>query len=129
MPKTVEIPPSIVAFLAVMGDQRERPGNASRVADVCAAIGVAERTLRLHCLKHLGMSPHRYLWLRRMNRARDVLATADPMATSVTEVAGNCGFTELGRFSVAYRNLFGESPSATLRKRELALCDTEMTGA
>ena len=33
---------------------------------------------------------------------------------SVTDIALRCGFTHLGRFSVAYRTRFGESPSETL---------------
>jgi AraC-like DNA-binding protein len=85
------------------------------VAEICSAIGVADRTLRLHCLEHLGMSPHRYLWLRRMHLARRALASADPVKTTVTTIANDCGFAELGRFAVAYRRLFGESPSRTLR--------------
>jgi AraC-like DNA-binding protein len=62
------------------------------------------------------MSPTRYLWLRRMHLARRALRMADPEATTVTEIATNYGFWELGRFSVAYRALFGESPSASLRR-------------
>lgn len=86
------------------------------LAEVCAAIGVSDRTLRLHCQEQLGMSPHRYLWLRRMNVVRRALSLADSAAKTVTEIANDHGFAELGRFAVAYRNLFGESPSITLRR-------------
>jgi AraC-like DNA-binding protein len=63
------------------------------------------------------MSPKRYLWLRRMHLTQRALRNADPEMTSVTEIATNYGFWELGRFSVTYRQLFGESPSITLRRR------------
>jgi AraC-like DNA-binding protein len=94
----------------------EAAGQPLYLTEVCARIGVQERTLRNHCLEYLGMSPHRYLWLRRMNQARRALSLADPAEKTVTTVANDYGFWELGRFSVAYRKLFGESPSATLRK-------------
>jgi AraC-like DNA-binding protein len=84
------------------------------VTDVCADIGVSERTLRLYCQEQLGMGPHRYLWLRRMNLARRTLTLADATTKTVTEIANDSGFGELGRFAVAYRTLFGESPSARL---------------
>jgi len=42
--------------------------------------------------------------------------SADPTARTVAEVATAHGFWELGRFSVAFRKLFGESPSVTLRR-------------
>jgi AraC-like DNA-binding protein len=48
------------------------------LAEICAATGVSERTLRLCCEKHLGMSPIRYLWLHRMRLARQVLRDASP---------------------------------------------------
>jgi AraC-like DNA-binding protein len=86
------------------------------LAEVCTAIGVPARTLRQHCMDHLGMGPHQYLWLRRMNLARRSLIRAAPKETTVATTANNQGFAELGRFAVAYRKLFGESPSATLRR-------------
>jgi len=94
----------------------EAEGQPLYLTEVCAKIGVQERTLRNHCLEYLGMSPHRYLWLRRMDQARRALSLADPAGKTVTTVANDYGFWELGRFSVAYRKLFGESPSTTLRK-------------
>jgi len=86
------------------------------MAELCAAVGATYWTVRDCCLEYLGLSPKRYLCLRRMNLARRALRRANPEHTTVTEIATNYGFWELGRFSVAYRSLFGELPSATLRR-------------
>jgi AraC-like DNA-binding protein len=94
----------------------EQPDEKFYLSDVCSQIGASERTLRLHCQEQLGMSPNRYLWLRRMNQVQYTLAHADPAATTVTQVANEHGFAELGRFAVSYRKLFGELPSVTLRR-------------
>jgi len=51
-----------------------------------------------------------------MNLARRALSRADSARTTVTAIALDHGFGELGRFSVQYRRLFGESPSETLRR-------------
>jgi AraC-like DNA-binding protein len=87
------------------------------VAQICAATGVSGRTLRTCCQEVLGMSPVHYLWLRRMHLARQALLRAEPANTTVTAIATDHGFWELGRFSVEYRALFGESPSTSLRHR------------
>jgi AraC-like DNA-binding protein len=86
------------------------------LAELCAAAGASARTLLMCCQEHLGMGPIGYLWLRRMHFARRALRMADPATTTVTEIATDYGFWELGRFSVAYRALFGETPSASLRR-------------
>jgi AraC-like DNA-binding protein len=86
------------------------------LTDVCAAIGVPARTLRRHCDECLGVGPHTYLMLRRMNLARRALAHASPATTTVAEIAYNYGFSEPERFAASYRKRFGELPSATLRR-------------
>jgi AraC-like DNA-binding protein len=92
------------------------PEEPLYMEELCGALGVSYPTLRACCQEHLGMSPKQYLLLRRMNLARQALRRAHPKQTTVTEIAGSYGFWELGRFSVVYRSLFGESPSATLRR-------------
>jgi AraC-like DNA-binding protein len=94
----------------------ERGDLQLNVPLLCKTIGVPERTLRECCKEFLGMSPTRYQLLRRLNLARSALRRADPEATSVAEIARNLHFLELGRFAVAYRAVFDEMPSATLRR-------------
>ena len=92
------------------------PDEPLYMAELAAQVGMSYWTLRDCCLEYLGMSPKRYLWLRRMHLARRALRRADAERTTVTEIACDYGFWELGRFSVAYRSLFGESPSTALRR-------------
>jgi AraC-like DNA-binding protein len=92
------------------------PSRALYLTEICSAIGVAERSLRVACEEHLGMGPIRYLTLRRMHLVRRALLRADPSQTSVTRIAMDHGFWELGHFSVFYRKMFGEVPSESLRR-------------
>jgi AraC-like DNA-binding protein len=46
-----------------------------------------------------------------------VLLRGDPRGCKVTNIASDLGFTELGRFAVRYRQMFGETPSQTLQRR------------
>ena len=91
-------------------------GEQLHVEDLCRAAGVSERTLRNAFRKIHGVSPYRYLRTFRMTQARQALLSADSRRGTVTEVAMQFGFLELGRFSVDYRSAFGECPSATLRR-------------
>jgi AraC-like DNA-binding protein len=81
---------------------------------LCAGIGVPPRTLREYCAAYLGCSPLQYSRIRRLNLARSTLLRADPTVATVAQVARSHGFSELGRFAVAYRALFSEPPLATL---------------
>lgn len=84
--------------------------------DICRDLDVPGRSLRFICREQLGVSPHRLLAVHRLNLARRALLRAEPDSTSVTRTVTDLGVWELGRFAVAYKSLFGESPSATLRR-------------
>ena len=82
---------------------RERPEEMLSLSALCAEVGVAQRTLNLACEEFLGQSAMRYARGRRLDHVRQCLLMADPTATSVTGVAMQYGFWELGRFAQAYR--------------------------
>jgi AraC-like DNA-binding protein len=84
---------------------------------LCTEIGVAERTLRMCCREFLGVSPMRYLLLRRLNKVRAALRRADPSRASVASIARDHQFFELGRFAATYRAAFGEAPLTTLQRK------------
>jgi len=94
----------------------ENPDEPMYIPELCAAIGVSDRTLRSCCQEQLGMSPKRYLLLRRMHLARRALRESAPTTTTVTEVATRYGFWQFGRFAGEYESLFGELPSTTLSR-------------
>jgi AraC-like DNA-binding protein len=101
-------------FNAIIQADAETPLH---VMEVALAVGVSLRLLTTCCQEHLGMGPKKYLDLRRMHLARRDLVSADPRVTTVTDTATRYGFWQLGRFSVNYKSIFGESPSATLHKK------------
>jgi len=61
----------------------------------------------------LGVSPGRYVLLRRLKQVRIALRDAHPDTANVGELARGCGFTGLARFVEVYHAVFGETPSIT----------------
>ena len=94
----------------------DNPDQALFIPEVCTAIGASERTVRICCQELLGVSPKRYLLLRRMHMARRALRESATTATTVTEIAMRYGFWQLGRFAGEYKALFGEAPSTMLAR-------------
>ena len=91
--------------------------NPIGVADVVAVANVSVRTLHQGFRARHQVGPMGWLRQRRLDRAHAELGAADPEESQVGDIALRLGFTHLGRFSVQYRQRFGESPSATLRRR------------
>ncbi len=94
---------------------REHPDRPVSVGELCLAIGVAKRTLMLGFQEAYGISPGAYHRRLRLNGARRELCRCRPHDVTIAQVALRWGFDHLGRFSVDYRNLFGQTPTATLR--------------
>src|SRR5271166_4089765 len=98
------------------GVVEEHPGQVLYLPEICAAVGVSDRTLRTCCQEHLGMGPKRYLLLRRLKLARRALRESAARTATVTEIATRYGFWHFGHFAGAYQSIFGEMPSATLQR-------------
>lgn len=87
-----------------------------RISEMCTALGVPERTLRLCCAEMLGMGPSQYVRLLRLKLVRSALRHPRAAGTTIAQIAGQYGFSEFGRFAIVYRLAFGERPSATLQR-------------
>jgi AraC-like DNA-binding protein len=73
------------------------------MTDLCAALGVSDRLLRVCCKEHLGKGPSSYRRLRGMQQVHRALRSGNLDGASVSEVARRHGFHALGRFATNYR--------------------------
>ncbi|MGI9205321.1 MAG: helix-turn-helix domain-containing protein [Woeseiaceae bacterium] len=88
--------------------------EAVHIKDLCRVTCVGARTLQRCFDQYFNLTVSKYLKILRLDSARRELAAADSESTSVTSIAMENGCNHLGRFSVEYRQHFGESPRETL---------------
>lgn len=88
------------------------PGATLRIDELCHAACTSFSTLERVFREVFGITPRRYLTLRRLAAVRSELLNGDP-ARSITEVATQWGFFHLGRFAQEYGQLYNERPSQT----------------
>ena len=94
------------------------PVHAWTVGELALACGVGRRTLQRYFHHFMDKAPMEVLHDLRLDRARqDLLRTSG--RASVTDIAVRSGFNHVGRFAIQYRARYGESPSATLRRRQI----------
>ena len=91
--------------------------GAYTVPELAETVGVSQRSLLSVFREQLGVSPQEFLISHRLHRARRSLLAASSSDMTVAAVAVQFGFFDLGRFATRYFGLFGESPSATLRRK------------
>jgi AraC-like DNA-binding protein len=86
------------------------------LSELAARLGIGLRALQLAFRREVGCSPREYLMTCRLEVARSRLLSDEEGAT-VTQIALECGFSDMTVFSRKYREQFGEKPSETLRRR------------
>jgi AraC-like DNA-binding protein len=107
-------PRPVKRALDAMHAEPWRPYSAADLAEIA---GVGVRLLQESFKQHVGVAPMAYLRRLRLDGVHAELVRSDPWQASVSEVAFRWGFTHLGRFAIAYRERYGESPSATLKDK------------
>jgi AraC-like DNA-binding protein len=87
--------------------------EAITIEKLVEATGVSARVLFRAFRQHRGCTPMEFAKQVRLQRARQMLSIP---GASVTAVAFACGFLSTGHFARAYREVFGELPSETIRR-------------
>ena len=93
---------------------RSNLGDQIILADLVTASETSASSLLRAFRIHRGITPMKYVKQMRLEYAQRTLLAAKPGTTTVTTVAMDHGFYQLGRFSADYRRVFGELPSETL---------------
>ncbi len=94
----------------------DRQSDPPTVTEICAFLYTTERTLHYAFSELYGVSPKRFLKTQRLYAARLGLKSATEREL-VSNIAIRLGFREMGYFARDYKAMFGELPSATLRRR------------
>lgn len=93
--------------------------EAPTIGDIAGRIGVSARTLSEGFRQFRGITPREFLSARRLEGFRADLEAAPPNRT-VTQVASDWGFVNMGGLAGTYRKRFGELPSHTLKRRHFS---------
>jgi AraC-like DNA-binding protein len=86
-----------------------------RVNDLAKAAGASTTMLFDAFRNHMNCGPLAYVRAVRLRSARSAITNRDD-PRSVTEIALDCGFLHLGRFSILFRTAYGETPSQARRR-------------
>ena len=87
------------------------------IKDLCRVTGVSARTMQRCFRKYFDIPVSTYLKILRLDSARRELLSSHPSEVTVTDIALSHGCTHLGRFSIAFREQFGESPHVVLESQ------------
>lgn len=101
---------ALVEVVALMEANIEEPLTLEELARLT---GISERQMQRMFRDHLDVTPIRYYLSLRLRHARDLLRHS---SMPVMSIMLTCGFQSACHFSKAYREMFGNPPSAERRK-------------
>ncbi|WP_370677115.1 helix-turn-helix transcriptional regulator [Pleomorphomonas sp. PLEO] len=82
-----------------------------------AVTGLDRYELARQFRRHTGTSPHRFLVMRRLDRAKRLIASGNRLA----DAALNAGFADQAHFTRHFRGAFGMTPGRWLAMRKAAV--------
>ncbi|MDD9965901.1 MAG: AraC family transcriptional regulator [Myxococcales bacterium] len=85
----------------------ERLMGDLRVSELAAVCGLGLRHFSTLFRRAFGVSPHRYVLQRRLQRGADLLAHS---GCDIAEIALNSGFSSQSHFSTAFKRAYGVTP-------------------
>jgi AraC-like DNA-binding protein len=97
----------------VVGTIRASPSEPYSLADLSRIAGISARSLQYAFQEQFDVTPMQFLRQVKLDKAFEDLSNG---TGPVVDVAYQLGFSNLGRFARAYRERFGELPSATLAR-------------
>jgi len=98
-------PPAVLIAKRILEEEYETPWTIDRIAQACGVNG----NYLIHLFtKHLGESPIRYLWRKRVDAGVHLLRTT---RLQIDEISYRCGFQTAAHFSRLVKQYHGRPPS------------------
>jgi AraC family transcriptional regulator len=82
-------------------------GHMPALSEIAGAVHLHQASFCRAFKQSTGLSPHRYLLVNRVNRAKEMMKDPD---RSLTDIAFACGFHSSSQFSVVFKRIVGRSP-------------------
>lgn len=88
-----------------------------RIEDLAKELNVSKRSLSYGFKEMFGIGPIKFLKIERLQNVRQALKKTDPEISKVGIIAEQFGIYSPGHFARDYKQMFGETPSETLKRR------------
>ncbi|MCL6259821.1 helix-turn-helix domain-containing protein [Aquiflexum sp. TKW24L] len=89
----------------------------TNLEDLIRETGMPQRTFYYNFKQMTDESPKRFIKNLKLKKVQEELIAAKRGMQTIQEIAGGYGFHHMGQFSQDYKNVIGELPSETFKKR------------